>query len=404
MANRPMTAKLVKELAKHGDVVEQQFEELLLSKSITPNDVDLTVAIEHDFGPDWRSRLNRIGDDAMEAIITSGTFNKMVQKVIRTSLREEPKEEYVLSRLASSETKGECEGIYEDHGVFSDIQAHEVCELEAGPLYGVATDFLRHPNGKQASAGIAFTREAMCKDPNGFLMQQIPKLRDAHMEYKENKLIDTFIGYLPTFNRSGTLYDTYYESGSATPYANGGPWVNASADDIACSSDFDAIKELFWDMRDMVHGRPVLVDTNNLTIITSRQKANRMRPFLLAQAVECDQACSGEGNTCKYIMTAEVANGGTYTVVPYQRMVDRLILRYSLTAMQAEDYMWLGQSVANFISWVSQIAPEVTRCPLGTEECRKRIVAVYSSLSKGYAYIRDPYKGIMLTGDGSDST
>jgi len=394
------TRKIVKAMAAAGrssDALEQEFGEILEQGEMHWSEVKMEAALEQDFGPNYKSKIQNVSDDAMEAIVTSGTFNKMIAKVIRAAVLETPKEAYKMSRIVTSETVGECDGPIEDHGMFTDFQAHEVCELEAGPLYGIATDFLRHPRGKQASNGLAFTREAMCRDINGFIGQAIPKLRDSLDEWKENKLIDTFIGYIPTFNRSGTLYDTYYaaEEGT-TEFDHDGPWVNAACNEFLCSSDLTAVREIFWDMRDMVHGREINVDTDNLTLLTSKQNADRIRPLLLASAVECDTGCAGDGETCKYIMTAEVANGMTFDLQSYSRFVDRLVLRYGITRAEAQDWWWVG-SIGNFIGWKSQIAPQVNRCPLGTEECRKRIVAVYSTLVKGYAYIKDPYQGVMLS-------
>lgn len=400
-----ITKKIAKALkGKHADAVEQEFEELLLSKSIKWQDLKLHAALEEDFGMGYRDRIQRIGDDAMEAIVTSGTFHKMVATVIRTTLQEEPREQFKLSAAVTSETVGECDGPVEDHGVFTDFVAHEVCELEMPPLYGVATDFMRHPTGKEAGLGIAFTRDALCKDPSGMLQREIPNLRVALDEYRENKLIDTFIGYLTTFNRSGTAYDTYYAADEAvtTPFSDGstGPWINAACNTFSCSSDLDAVKELGWNMRDMVHGRELNLEYDQ--VWTSKQTADRIRPLLLASAVECDTPCSGDGQTCKYIMTAEVANGMTFTVTPYSRMVDRIVLRYGVTAAEAQDWWWIGR-VADFLGWAWQRQPSVTRCPLGPEECRRRIAAIYTANIKGYAFIKKPQAGIMLTPCASES-
>jgi hypothetical protein len=330
----------------------------------------------------------------MEAIITQGTFNKMVQATIRHSLMETPKEQYLLTNLTMTESRPECDGGFKDFGVFSDIQVHEVCELEAGPLYGVATDWLGHPDGKPVAAGIAWTREALCRDPNGYLSSQIPKLVDAHNEHRENKLVDLFIGYTPTYDRSGTLYNTYYEAGSVTPFANSGPWVNASDNSLNCPQDFTQTREMFWDMRDMVHGREIMVNTDSLEIITSKKTAERVRPLLQAGAIEKDNQCGGD---YKYIMSNEVANGGMLNVRGYTRFVDRIMLRYNLTRDQAEQW-WFAGHISDFLAWVYRVRPEVGRCPLGPDECRKRIVAIYNSYSNGYAYLKSPYHGVMNTG------
>lgn len=399
MPNAVLTKKLVKEIAKHGDDALEQVDGLLQDGSVKWNDIHIPSILEHDFGgPGYRDLINTMDNDAVEAIIASSVFNKMIIKQVRAALNETPKETYRLANAIPSESKGECEGRYEDHGVFSDIQVHEVSELQKGPLYGVATDFLRHPVAKSYSAGLAWTREALCKDPNGYLSSQIPKLRDAHFTKQEELLLDVFIGYTPTYDRSGTLYDTYYaEDGSSTVFDDGssGPWINAKALDFGCSSDLQSVRDLFYDMRDMVHGRPIDMDTSNLQLWTSRQKADAIRPKLLASAVESDEDCGVTG-TRHYVMSAEVANGMTFDLVSYQRLVDRIVARWSVTAAEAQEWWFAGQP-AEMFGFVWQIAPQITRCNLSSEDQRRRIVAVYDSLSKGYAYVKNPYKGVMLT-------
>jgi len=394
MPNRSLTKTLVRDIKKHGDDALEQLESALKSKNLHWKEIDFNAALEDDFGPNIQSKAMRLGDDAIEAIITSGTFNKMIPRVIRHALAENPKEQYKMSGLVPTETKGECEDGTEDHGVFSDPVVQEIGELEKPPLFGIATDYMRHPKGRMTGLSLAFTRESICRDPNSYIQKQVPKIADAHNEYKENKILDTLIGYLNTFNRSGTAYNTYYEAGSVTPFPSGGPWVNAAANDFRCSDDLQTIRNMFYDHRDMVHGRPIEMNTDNLTVLTSKQNADRIRPLLLATAVEDLASCS-DGQERKYIMTAEVANGMTFDLMSYQRFVDRIRLRYGVSASLAQQWWWTGR-IPEFMSWVSQISPSVTRCPLGAEECQRRIVALYTSVSKGYAYITNQYAGMML--------
>lgn len=405
MANRQLTETLIKDHKKHGDVVLEQFSEVLESEkpAYKPADIDLVACLEHDFGPKFREVVPRISDDAMEAIITSGVFNRMAQIMIKTSLRENPKEAYKLANVVPVETRGECEDSFKDFGVFSDIEVREVGELEAGPLYGIATDYLQHPNGKPVAAGLAFTREALCKDPNGFLLQQIPKLRDAHDQYRETKLIDSLIGYNNTYNRSGTAYSIYYDNADASPFASGasGPWINAEASSIVCGSDMQNVRDLFYDMTDLVHGRIIEMDMDNLDVWTSRQNRDKLLPLLRSTSVERDVSC-GAGDTQHFYMSPEVANGMTFSPVGYDRMVEQIALRYSIGVSEAREWIWFGK-LAEFMAWVYQVRPEVNRCPLGANECQKRIVAVYNSYSKGYSYVKDPHKAVLLTGTTFES-
>jgi len=396
--NRAVTQQILRDHKKHGDAVFEELDEILEAGQIQATELDLVSCLEHDFGVGYRRDVMTMGDDAMEAIITSGTFNKMVPKIIRTALAEQPKEEYFLLNRVTIETRGECEDGYEDHGVFSDPQAEEICELQKPPMFGVATDFMTHPKGKQYGLGFAFTREAVCRDPNSFIQQQIPKISDAHNEKFENQLIDLFVGYTNTYNRSGTDYDTYYAAdGTSTPFGDGsgGPWVNAQANDLTCPADFQSARNLFYDFRDMVHGRPIPVPMTGLSVVTSPQKADAVRPKLLATAIEDDVTCNG-GDSVKYIMTAQVANQMTFDLLSYQRLVDRIALRWGVTTEEARNWWWLG-NIPEFMSWVYNIRPTVTRCPQDAESCKRRIVAQFTSLSKGYGYIRNPYRGMWFT-------
>lgn len=399
MPNAVLTKKLVKGIAKHGEDALEQLDGLFAEKAVKWDDIHIPSILEHDFGPDYRRRIDVGGldNDAMEAIISSSIFNKMILKTVRAALAETPKESYKLASKITAESKGECEGRYEDHGAFSDIQVHEVSELQKGPLYGLATDFQRHPVAKSYSAGLAWTREALCKDPNGYLNQQVPKLRDAHFTKQEELLLDAFIGYTASYDRSGTLYDTYYaEDGTSTVFDDGssGPWVNSAALNFGCSADLQTVRNLFYDMRDLVHGRPIDIDTDNLELWTSKQKADAIRPKLLASAVESDEDCDATG-TRHYVMSAEVANGMTFDLMSYQRLVDRIALRWDLAAADAQEWWFCGKP-AEMFGFVWQIAPQITRCNISGDDQRRRIVALYDSLSKGYAYVKNPYKGVML--------
>ena len=407
MANRQMTDKLLRDMKKHkeSDVLES-LQGAIEAKSVKPDDIDLTACLESDFGPDWRRKTseNGVSDDAMEAIITSGTFNKMAQIVIRNSLRENPREEYMISNMVGTESRGECEESYKDFGAFSDIKVHEVCELEAGPDYGLATDWLQHPNGKAVAAGIAFTREAMCKDPNGYLMQQIPKLRDAHDLYREEKLVDAMIGYNVTWNRSDTDYDIFYDSGYGSVFADGsgGPWVNASAEALVCGEDLQVVKNIFYDMTDMVHGRPMSVDVNGMDVFTSQRTRDRINPILNATSVERDATCPGTGDTIHYMMTPAIANGMTFQPKAYIRLMQAIASRYSLTTARANEWIFFGK-LSEFLGWTYQVRPEVRRLTLAAQDQKKRVVARYDSYSKGYAWVKDPQKAMWLTGSESDS-
>lgn len=407
MANRQLTEKLLRDMKKHkeSDVLES-LQGAMEAKSVNPADIDLTACLESDFGPDWRRKTseNGVSDDAMEAIITSGTFNKMAQIVIRNSLRENPREEYMISNMVGTESRGECEESYKDFGAFSNIKVHEVGELEAGPDYGLSTDWLQHPNGKAVAAGVAFTREAMCKDPNGYLMQQIPKLRDAHDLYREEKLVDAMIGYNVTWNRSDTDYDIFYDSGYGSVFANGvnGPWINASAEAIVCGEDLQVVKNIFYDMTDMVHGRPMSMDVNGLDVFTSQRTRDRINPILNATSVERDATCPGSGDTIHYFMSPEIANGMTFKPKAYIRLMQAIASRYSLTTARANEWIFFGK-LNEFLAWTYQIQPEVRRLTLAAQDQKKRVVARYDSYSKGYAWIKDPQKAMWITGSESDS-
>ena len=411
MPNKALTRDIVKHIAqrKTGADALEEFNEVLNATEggLDWRDVDLTAILEHDFGVNWRQRIANEDRDVVENIITRSTFDRMIRPIIRRGLTENPKEAYKLSALVPGETAGECEDGFRDYGVFADPQVQEVGELEAGPLYGLTDDYMDHPRGRMIQNGVAWTQEALCRDPNRYLQSMIPKIADAHLQWKEDQLLDYAIGYKNSYNRSGTYYDTYYSDPALTGlFSSGGPWVNALGLDFACSQDLQTIRDTFYDMTDMVYGRPIDMDMSNLQVITSRQKADAMRPLLLSTAVENDVTCPGDGTTRKYIMTAEIANGmPAFDVTSYQRWVDRIVLRYGtqVTAAEAQNWFWIGR-MNEFLGWVWQIAPRVTSCPLGSDECRRRIVALYKAESKGYAYVKDPYKGIMCVSDGSTET
>lgn len=409
---RKVTEVIVADIARHGDSVVDSFESMLENGELSYRDIDLRVALEHDFGrTNTQHRLENASRDAMEQIITSGIFNKMVAPVFRASLREQPKEEYMLLNIlnGSAETKGECEDGFKDFGVFSDPKVAELCdELDKPPSFGLASDYMTHPTGQMVGLSLHWTRQAVCRDPNGFLLQQVPKIADAHNAWIEDRLIDLLIGYKKTYNMSGTSYDTYYgpDNEVTTPFEDGsnGPWINAGANDIICPEDLDAIRDMFFEFRDMVHGRPVNVSDAGLSVMTSKKHAAYILKKMAAQQIEEDVTCNS-GSTVKYVMSGDVANSMTFgSVTGYHRLVDAIVSRYEVTKAEAEKWFWLG-NLPEFMRWVYNRRPAVTRCPLGAEECQREIVALYTSRSKGYGYILNPMRGMLFvpTETGSES-
>lgn len=407
---RRTTEKIVADYARHGDVVVEHFEEMLESKDLTYRDIDLQVALEHDLQKtNVQHRLETLSRDTLEQIITSGIFNKMIAPIFRATLREQPKEQYLLlSQLnGSAETKGECEDGFKDFGVFSDPQVAELCdEMDRPPAFGMSSDYMTHPTGTSIGLELQWTRQAVCRDPNGFLLQQVPKIADAHNNWIENRLIDLLIGYNNTWNMSGTDYATYYGPDAAvtTPFGNGtsGPWINAGANDLICPEDLDSIRDMFFEFRDIVHGRPVNVSDSGLSVLTSKKHAAYILKKMAAQQIEEDVTCSS-GGTVKYIMSGDVANSMTFSsVTGYHRLVDAIVTRHGVTKAEAEKWFWLG-NLSEFIRWVYNRRPAVTRCPLGREECSREIVAVYTSRSKGYGYVLNPMRGMMFVPTESSS-
>ena len=401
--NSGVTRKLLDAVEQHGESeVMPEFDGILESGDMHWSEFDLTECLRKDLGADWRGNARQMSQNALEATITSGTFVKFAEKLIRFGLRETPREEYVLLNRVSAETKGECERAYRDKGIFSDPETEEVRELQAPPSFGLASDFMDHPEGSQRGLGFEYTREALCEDPNGYLAQQLPKLADAHNRHWENQLLDALIGYRQTYNRTGTAYSTFYGPDAAvtTPFPSGagGPWINAMRNDINCPSDFQAVKDYLYDFRDLFHGRPVTVPTDNLTIMTSPKKRDEINPRIRAGAVEHDgTSCDGGSTTYKYISTHAVAANMDVTLQAYQRLADRIVLRYGVTRAEAEKWMWFGSDINAFIGLVYQIRPEVTRINISGEMQEKRIVAKWTSLSKGYSYVKDPMRGFMCT-------
>ena len=403
MADRQKTLALIKEIKKHGDVALEQLDSILEQgpeAGLHIYDLDLRAALEHDFGPAYRDRVENMESSALEAIVTSGMFHKMVQRQIRFGLMENPREQYKLLSLVPSETKGECEGNYRDWGVFSDFRVQKLSELQKAPLYGIATDYLDHPQGEMYGNALAWTREAMCKDPNGFIQTQVPKLVDAHQFEIELALLDTLLGYEYTYDRSGTEYDVYYDDGTVFTDGTNGPWQNSLPLAIECPSSFEPLKDLWRNMTDLVHGRPIEWNETNMQVLTSLEQASALRKILKSTQVEEDVTCAG--STFKYVMTPQVANDLDFEPVGYRRMVDKIVERYGVTEAQAQQWMWFG-NIAEFMGLVYQIRPRAMRVPIGSEEYRRRIVAMYTTESKWYSYVKDPQKGVLVTDVDSGS-
>lgn len=402
MADRQLTQKLVKEIKKHGEPALEALDAAISlgpEKGLHFKDLDLRVALEEDLGAGYNlAMLNAKEETAIEAVVTSGMFHKMVQRIIRFGLQQTPEEEYMLMNRVTPESIGECEEGYRDWGIFSDFDVHELSELQKAPLYGLAADYLDHPVGKPYGNAIAWTREALCKDPNRFIMSQLPGLITAHSRKYESLLLDSLIGYNNTWNRSGTVYDIYYGDGSGTVFTDGsssGPWVNSIALEFTCPRDFEDLKAIWRDFTDMVHGRPEEFSETGLDVFTSLETRDSLRKLLQSTEIEEDVTC-GDATTLRYRMTPQVANNLEFNPMGYRRLVSKIVERYGVTEAEAQKWMWFGH-LGEFLSLVYQVRPTAQRVPLAGEEFRRRIVAMYTTYSKGYTYVRNPKKGVLVT-------
>ena len=398
MADRQMTEKLIKEIKKHGEsaleAIDQAMEMGPEKGGIGLYDFDLRVALEHDLGVGYRDRVGDMSEPAIEAIITSGMFHKMVQRQIRFGLMENPREQYKLLSMIAAEDKDECGESYRDWGVFADMDVHELTELQKAPLYSLATDYLDHPVGKMYGNAMAWTREAMCKDPNGFVRSKMMALVDAHQNKIEDRLLDALVGYNYTYDRSGTEYAVYYGDGTIFTDGANGPWVNSLPLAIDCPDSFEELKQLWRDMTDLVHGRPIMWNESAMSVITSLEQASALRKILNSTQVEEDVTCAGK--TFKYIMTPQVASDISFVPMGYRRFAEKVEARYGVTTAEAREWMFFGQ-LNEFMGLIYQIRPRSMRVPLAGEEFRRRIVAMYTTESKFYPWIKDPQKGVMVT-------
>jgi len=137
-----------------------------------------------------------------------------------------------------------------------------------------------------------------------------------------------------------------------------------------------------------------------MQVLTSLEQASALRKILKSTQVEEDVTCAG--STFKYVMTPQVANDLDFEPVGYRRMVDKIVERYNVTEAQAQQWMWFG-NISDFMGLVYQIRPRAMRVPIGSEEYRRRIVAMYTTESKWYSYVKDPQKGVLVTDVDSGS-
>ena len=89
----------------------------------------------------------------------------------------------------------------------------------------------------------------------------------THFTKQEELLLDAFIGYTRAMTAPGrcetrtTLKTAALRRSPVVPAVHGSTRRQL---DFGCSADLQSVRDLFYDMRDLVHGRPIDMDSNNL--------------------------------------------------------------------------------------------------------------------------------------------
>jgi hypothetical protein len=362
----------------------------------------LTAEFGHEFVTGIRHATDREFYEDMQPIIHSSAAAKLLQRTILATLMLpcDP-ERFLLSSLVPVENVDNCDDGMQLNGLFDDFESLDVCEGEPIPWAQMGTDSLVLPKAKKGGRAIGFTREMMCKHGAALDTYNVAnRLALGQQLWREKKLMDIHIGAVDVYNRSDTLWATYYELGTdIAEFGNGGPWVNAQQNVFCSLQSLELSGRLGRQMTDLMTGKKCSKSYN--TVITSAETAldiNVQQGAIRVEGAACTTADTGAPLTATqfHVDPDSLTTAGRQTVYDYERQVDSLVEAYGITDAQARDWWWNGDP-AQAYRWYSNWGQTVERLPLGTNEVNRHIAMALQVSERGFGAVLDPQYAVWNT-------
>ena len=278
------TVKHLSEALAAGDLRPEDFSLRDLAEGLVPD------------GHAWvRSMDPRTSDgvrvlEASDGVDVTAFLNVAGQVIYSKILAGYTQEAFVISRLVDTiPTRLDGEKI-PGIGRLRD----EVEEVHPGmpyPNVGFGEDYIETPSTAKRGLIVPVTREAIFFDRTNLVLSRAAEVGELLGLNKEKRLVDLVIGATNNYKWKGTAYDTYYAD------ADGGPWVNALADnELVDWTDVDNAEQLFAEIVDPNTGEPVLVKATTVLVMpayrcAAHPRVQRRRDSIYRHRCRHDDRC-----------------------------------------------------------------------------------------------------------------
>jgi hypothetical protein len=349
--------------------------EALHERHLRPEDFSLRDLAEQFCGPGFVAALDpRHGGapllEEADGIDVTAFRNITGQVVYSKILEGYHHEEFVASRLVETiPTRLDGEKI---PGVarVGDV-AEPVAPGMPYPTYGFGEDYIETPSTVKHGLIVPVTREAIFFDRTNLVLQRASEVGQVLGLHKEKRLLDVMLGAVNTYNRNGTVLDTYQTSG---------PWVNHRADnELRDWTSADAAEQLLAAMLDPHTGEPILVAARHVLVTPAYRHA----------AARVFEATDIRYTTGPTETTASNPLAGQYTVHA-SRLLLRRIVASGIDEAAARGWWFLGDFRRAF-AYMENWPITVTQAPAGSEaEFTHDIVVRYKASERGTPAVLDP--------------
>lgn len=366
------TVRHLREAIEGGHLRPEDFSLRDLAEALVPN------------GREWVRSLDPRGG-VLLAESTEGVdvtaFLQVTGQIVYTKILEAYRsEEFVLSRLVQTiPTRLDGERI-PGVGRLGDV-ATPIHPGMPYPHVGLGEDYVETPGTTKHGLIVPITREAIFFDRTGLVLRRAAEVGQILGLSKEKRIIDTVIGAVNTYRWNGQNYRTYYRA------SEGGPWVNALADnELVDWTSVDKAENLFAEMLDPATGEPILVEATTVLVTPAYRQAARRIFFGQEYSVQTPAGTMTTGNLLRSYRVYE------------SRLLYRRIIASGVPAEQARTWWFMGDFAKAF-AYMENWPITVTQSPPGSEaEFTQDIVVRFKASERGAPAVLDPRYVVRSTG------
>ncbi len=243
------------------------------------------------------------------------------------------------------------------------------------PHAGFGERYIETPSTTKRGFIVPVTKEAIFFDRTHMVLKNAAEVGEALGVNKEKRIAQLIAGIINNYKENGSSFNTYQTAA---------PWINSAAGgDLIDWTDIDELEQMFSDMLDPTTGEPIVINPENMTLLTMPARNHAARRILNATEI---QVGDGAANSTATKAANTVSQYGHVS----SRFLYRALIASGVTAVNAAKYHFLGDFKKAF-AYMENWPITVTRAPTNSEaEFNADIVARFKASERGVAAVLDP--------------